>query len=569
MNLSGVYGLKEKQKEVLINVLERKIRQAESTESKWKLLVFDKFCSELIESHFVVSDLRKNGVTMILNIENQRQKIDDVEAIYIIQPTKKNIEIICQDIQNELYESFSLCFSNELSQKQMKYLAKEVVQLEKIYKIKDVINGCFNFQIPEYNLINFSMEHSYSLFNNPTISDEMGMKLINYIVDSLFTIIYTMKEIPIIRTRTSSTEQVIGEKLVKKIRDFMKKEEHYFIEKKERTLFIISNRNYDLSQGLMHGWSYQSLIKETQKMNGMKVDLNNTTEYIDSDGDIWTQCKEGIISDVADTIIEKTKQLEQVKYMIQQENNRLFNNGNIQINEGLYTMSKKLEHEIDLHTTIAQAVLKSIQERSIDLLFSYEDNIMSHIKIEKTALLELIKKLDNKDDIIRLYYVCLLNNFPVDEINQLMNEKQIDLKELKYIEHLKQMQEYLHVSKKNNENSFSVTSMVGTVLGKVAKLLPSDKKVAATIVVDTLSNAKGTDLEKEFNYFDPIKSEEPFIPEKRHKHTDVILFMLGGGNYMEYTNICQFAKKSNKRIIYATTEMLNGTELLHQISRIA
>lgn len=48
-----------------------------------------------------------------------------------------------------------------------------------------------------------------------------------------------------------------------------------------------------------------------------------------------------------------------------------------------------------------------------------------------------------------------------------------------------------------------------------------------------------------------------------------MVFVVGGGNYMEYSNLVSYAKKkagtSNKRIIYGCTDVINSEQFLSQV----
>lgn len=48
--------------------------------------------------------------------------------------------------------------------------------------------------------------------------------------------------------------------------------------------------------------------------------------------------------------------------------------------------------------------------------------------------------------------------------------------------------------------------------------------------------------------------------------TDVIVFVVGGGNYVEYQNIHDYGKsKGMQRIIYGTTEMVSPKNFVEQV----
>lgn len=52
-----------------------------------------------------------------------------------------------------------------------------------------------------------------------------------------------------------------------------------------------------------------------------------------------------------------------------------------------------------------------------------------------------------------------------------------------------------------------------------------------------------------------------------------VVFVVGGGNYMEYNNLVNYAKKkagaTNKKIIYGCTDVVNAEQFLNQVSYIS
>lgn len=63
---------------------------------KWKVLICDTYCNNLIAPLLKVGDLRAFGVTLTLNIKETRLPITDAPALYFVEPTKENIDIICK-----------------------------------------------------------------------------------------------------------------------------------------------------------------------------------------------------------------------------------------------------------------------------------------------------------------------------------------------------------------------------------------------------------------------------------------------------------------------------------------
>ena len=57
----------------------------------YKVLVMDRHCFEIIPPLVKVHELRRHGVTLHLLLENDRQPIPDVPAVYFVAPTEDNV----------------------------------------------------------------------------------------------------------------------------------------------------------------------------------------------------------------------------------------------------------------------------------------------------------------------------------------------------------------------------------------------------------------------------------------------------------------------------------------------
>ena len=86
-------------------------REAEETEV-YKILVMDRHCFDVITPLVRVNELRRHGVTLHLLLDNERQPIHDVPAVYFVRPTAHNVARISADFAAGLYESYHLNFSS-------------------------------------------------------------------------------------------------------------------------------------------------------------------------------------------------------------------------------------------------------------------------------------------------------------------------------------------------------------------------------------------------------------------------------------------------------------------------
>ncbi|KAG5548595.1 hypothetical protein RHGRI_014072 [Rhododendron griersonianum] len=61
-----------------------------------------------------VKDLRKHGVTLYFLIDKDHKPVHDVPAVYFVQPTQPNVDLIAAAASRSLYDSFQLNFSSSI-----------------------------------------------------------------------------------------------------------------------------------------------------------------------------------------------------------------------------------------------------------------------------------------------------------------------------------------------------------------------------------------------------------------------------------------------------------------------
>ena len=89
----------------------------------WKLLIYDAQCRDIISTLFKVADLRKHGVTLHLSLHSDRQPVQDVAALYLVEPTQDNLQRIARDCTSGLYDSMYLNWSSSIAHDQLETLA--------------------------------------------------------------------------------------------------------------------------------------------------------------------------------------------------------------------------------------------------------------------------------------------------------------------------------------------------------------------------------------------------------------------------------------------------------------
>mmetsp|Transcript_17578 Transcript_17578/g.27192 ORF Transcript_17578/g.27192 Transcript_17578/m.27192 type:complete len:94 (-) Transcript_17578:74-355(-) len=81
---------------------------------------------------------------------------------------------------------------------------------------------------------------------------------------------------------------------------------------------------------------------------------------------------------------------------------------------------------------------------------------------------------------------------------------------------------------------------------------------------------KGGPLTEDLQFLDPNLPDMSAtrVRESKKPFREAIVFMVGSGNYIEYQDLQDSAKKgpTSKNIIYGTTEMVSSSEFLRQLS---
>ncbi|KAG7258066.1 hypothetical protein CRUP_014821 [Coryphaenoides rupestris] len=74
-----------------------------------------------------------------------------------------------------------------------------------------------------------------------------------------------------------------------------------------------------------------------------------------------------------------------------------------------------------------------------------------------------------------------------------------------------------------------------------------------------------------YRYFDPkmLRGSESSIPRNKNPFQEAIVFVVGGGNYIEYQNLVDYAKaKQGRKILYGCSELFNSTQFIKQLSQL-
>jgi len=250
---------------------------------------------------------------------------------------------------------------------------------------------------------------------------------------------------------------------------------------------------------------------------------------------------------------------------------------------------------MEMHTKIAFALLDCINTRGLDVFFRIEEGIMTRSASQKKK--DVLAALDGKgspQDKLRLfliYYVTHHNLSPA-ELAEFEDKLQLvgcDLTPLNYIKAIKTFDDSWATTTLasqqnpqfgNNSQSFGdwVGSFKSMFSAGIQMFVPATKDYYVTRIVDAIMEIKQDKLTADFLYFDP-KFPPQATPRKNTPFREGIVFMVGGGNYLEFQNLKEYAENcstkeglpvsmTGTKIIYGSTEMLTGEQFLQQLHQL-
>lgn len=100
-----------------------------------------------------VGSLRNCNILLHQNIGSVRERIPDLPAVYLVEPTPANFKQIAQDGVRNLYDYFIVAFSRPITAPLMEEFAQTLVKANQANKVLRVTNeylGAFQVITPDF-----------------------------------------------------------------------------------------------------------------------------------------------------------------------------------------------------------------------------------------------------------------------------------------------------------------------------------------------------------------------------------------------------------------------------------
>ncbi|XP_075974862.1 sec1 family domain containing Slh [Anticarsia gemmatalis] len=622
--------LRERQLNALKQMLNlnQPLTKSVACEPTWKVLIYDRVGQDVISPLISVKELRELGVTLHVQLHSDRDPIPEVPAVYFCAPTEENLGRICQDLDNGIYDQYHLNFISPITRQKLEDLAASAIQSNSAVNIHKVYDQYLNFICLEDDL--FIMKHqqsdslSYYAINRGDTKDTEMEAIMDSIVESLFSVFVTLGNVPIIRSSKGNAAEMVAKKLDKKLRENLWDARNNLFHGNTgqvgsfsftRPMLILLDRNLDMATPLHHTWTYQALAHDVLdlSLNRAVVPENVGAATVpekkaktrvcdlDSKDPLWTEHKGSPFPTVAEAIQEDLDKYRSSEAEVKKLKSSMGLDGesdlalsmvsdNTQrLTSAVNSLPQLMEKKrlIDMHTTIATAILNAIKSRRLDSFFELEEKIMSKSSsVESKAVMDLISDpsagtAEDKMRLFIIYYLCT-SQIPDDEYKKFeaaLASANCDVNPMAYMRRWKgftKMSSQYEGGGTKTVSMFSKLVSQGSsfVMEGVKNLVVKKHKLPVSRAVEAALGAGG-EAGAELAWLDPRAARTDAAARARAaKHpppTDAVVFVVGGGNYIEYHNLLDFAKQqaasgTSRKIIYGATTLPNASQFMKQLS---
>jgi len=445
----------------------------------------------------------------------------------------------------------------------------------------------------------------------------------------------TLGTVPIIRCPSGNAAEAVAVKLDKKLRDNLKDARNSLFSDGtttgrysfHRPVVVVVDRAVDMSTPLHHTWTYQALAHDVLPYNQNRLTITqgegkkDKVYELDQKDNFWMEHKGSPFPQVAEAIQEALEDIkgkeEEIKSMKSElglgggeEEEAMLSNLSLTDNTAKLTsavssLPELLEKKrlIDMHCSLATAVLDCIKLRRLDVFFELEEKIMSGTTLDK-SIMEVLSDPENGSSMDKLrlfliYFLCTptVSDAEYDQYAGSLQGAGCDLAALTYLRRWrsfamigsKNMEQYQGVGQPSTTkavNMFSslISQSSNFVMAGVKNLVVKKHNLPVTKIVDDIMEQKQGKFNDDYKYLDPkiLRGHDGGqIPRTKTPFSDAIVFVVGGGNYIEYQNLQDYVKTKNmghttsamnsaslRRVVYGCTQVTNSDQFLSQLTML-
>ncbi|ORM40708.1 Protein sly1 [Babesia sp. Xinjiang] len=585
----------------------------------WKVLIYDDEARALLSPMLKVGELRNLGVTLNMPITDRREALPGVDAVYLVGPTKANMEIILADAQRQMYKQVYVNFTTYSPDEYLGEFARKLVESNAHGSVAAITDRHVHFALVAMSSFSLNLPGCFSgLYGGGAGGDDD--KLVDTLVDRLLSVLVTLGSLPVlVAPRVISPAAVVAEKLNRKLYEFVCARHQLGISLSSsfnRPMLLILDRTVDLAPMIQHSWNYQPLIHDIFGISFDKVVIEtpgDKTKRVTHDLEFGDKLYQAIhrlpLSDVATHISTSLESYNAQVSNINREDGDAA--GSLVTAMNAIPQLTEQKRLLDMHTNLATALVDAVKARDLDRFyeFEYDLDLLSEkncfqqfedlLANENSTAADLYRalllialarpgvsdaKLNELENRIRLRgevkgeslkglrNVMKMKAFSEGMLKQIQNAKTADMSTPQQINDHSSPSEtpkrdFAQGHKKLAEYSSKIIDTGVNIFKGVRRMLPRKKQSCIVNIVDNfLSN---TDVvSDEFAYYDPKTSESVIAPSVRRANSRrCVVFVVGGGSYNESVALQDYATRSKYSIVYGSTAFDRAEDFVEQLGR--
>ena len=406
----------------------------------------------------------------------------------------------------------------------------------------------------------------------------------------------------------------------------------------QRPLLVLADRSLDLMAPLHHPWTYQALLNDLLGLSSNRLTLTDEAtpgqpkpkpksyDLNTNEDKFWKVNATKPFPSVAAAVQEKLTALQEEQARITKSTSAAsssLDDATADLSNAISALPKlqKRKRIVETHTNIATALLKMIKQRDIDSFFEIEQQWMNRVGIERSEVEKLVGgsgKGTLRDRVRAVLIWCLASGAKEEDVaavRQVLTQQASEQKDggggsggsaadLYALDYLKQYSFLHRLSSQPSGASSSAAapaqpkddswSLLGKLANTVAKevtagvlagvknLMPTNTDLPLTRAVDGLVAGKEGGETERWAYYDPKASKGRGGAASGKGGARVggfkecIVFVVGGGCYVEYVNLQEYAKRSGSasggsgvgNVVYGCTDLCSPEQFLAQLRQL-
>ena len=565
----------------------------------FKILLYDDKVFNILCPLLKIYYLREQNISLTLNIKDNREKMTDIMAIYILSLTKENLDYIYEDIRNQIFDNFYINFiaydtSDNTNKKILEDFYSKIANLENnlsIYKISIIpIDVCLYHP----KIFSLNLKKPYLLLNSPNISDDVYQNYLSKISIVLFSALFLMKTYPVVKYHKG----FFGDDIIKKIQNEFNylfkmspeiKEEFKVKKNSKRTLLLILDRDIDLPIMFHHACSFAAMINDCFGIGIEDNNNNNSKKFkIDPVNDyVWNNKLHEVFVDVGTYVYQEYKNYYKEMDFLDKVNKpkdiEQLQNESKQLAKSIETLKDKklIGNILSQESKIVEELNKIQNDKKLDEIFLMECNLLKKkerineaTKNDFFKLLYNYKDKDNtKDDIYRLcllYYLCNSKNISKEDIIKIkpyiLNKSALDYLKKKIDETSLRENNNINMGLGNNyqKNNSMIMKGLFSAFSTISNLMSIEQPSISADLVDKL--CRNQNIANWATYDFITKNIEK--DGGNYSYDNVICFFIGGGSFGEYEYIYDLISQNGYNIYYGTDYIYRPMEFVKDLEEL-